>query len=94
MSAWLVPWTETIGFWAAALTTVAFVPQVIETFRSGGHGMSWWMLALFGVGVGLWLIYGVLRMSAPVIVANGVTLLEVVLIVSLKGWRHFSESRP
>jgi MtN3 and saliva related transmembrane protein len=89
MGAWLYPWTETIGFWAAALTTAGFVPQVIETWRSGGRGVSWWMLALFGTGVGLWFLYGLLRMSAPVMVANGLTGLEVLLIVSLKGWRAF-----
>jgi MtN3 and saliva related transmembrane protein len=89
MGAWLYPWTEAIGFWAAALTTVGFVPQVIETWRSGGTGISWWMLALFGTGVGLWFLYGFLRMSAPVMVANGLTGLEVLLIVSLKGWRAF-----
>ncbi len=87
MGAWLYPWTESIGFWAAALTTVSFVPQVIETWRTGGNGISWWMLAIFGTGVGLWFVYGLLRMSAPVMVANGLTEVEVLLIVSLKGWR-------
>jgi uncharacterized protein with PQ loop repeat len=47
------------------------------------------MLALFGTGVGLWFLYGFLRMSAPVMVANGLTGLEVLLIVSLKGWGAF-----
>jgi len=87
MNAWLFPWTEVIGFWAAVLTTISFVPQVIETWRSGGGGMSWWMLTIFGTGVGLWLVYGVLRMSAPIVLANGLTLAEVLLIISLKSWR-------
>jgi len=51
--------------------------------------MSWWMLALFGTGVGLWFLYGFLRMSGPVMLANGLTGFEVLLIVSLKGWRAF-----
>jgi MtN3 and saliva related transmembrane protein len=87
MSAWLFPWTETIGFWAAALTTVSFVPQVVETWRTGGNGMSWWMLVIFGTGVGLWLIYGALRMSAPIMLANGITFAEILLIITLKAWR-------
>jgi MtN3 and saliva related transmembrane protein len=89
MNAWLVPWTETIGFWAGALTTAGFVPQLIKTWRSGGDGMSWWMLALFGTGVGLWFLYGFLRLSAPVMVANGLTELQVLAIIGLKGWRAF-----
>jgi MtN3 and saliva related transmembrane protein len=88
----LHPWTETIGFWAALLTTIAFVPQLFKTWRSDEDGMSWWMLALFGAGVGLWFVYGLLRMSGPVMLANGVTGLEVVAIVGLKGWRR-SNSR-
>jgi MtN3 and saliva related transmembrane protein len=81
---WLHSNTETIGFWAATLTTVSFVPQVVRTYRTGGKDLSWWMLAMFGSGVGLWLAYGILRASSPVTVANGVTAFLVLCIVALK----------
>ncbi len=81
---WLHSNTESIGFWAATLTTVSFVPQVVRTYRTGGKDLSWWMLALFGVGVGLWLAYGILRPSPPVAFANGVTGFLVLCIVGLK----------
>ncbi len=84
---WLAPYNEAIGFWAAALTTVAFAPQVIRTWRWGGEGLSWTMLALFGLGVTLWFIYGLLRMSGPLMLANGVTGLQVLLLIALKVWR-------
>ena len=46
--------TELIGFWAALLTTIAFAPQVLRTWRLGGHELS--MLSLFGAGVTLWFV--------------------------------------
>jgi len=76
--------TEAIGFCAGILTTIAFLPQVIRTWRMGGASLSGWMLALFGTGVGLWFVYGFLRMSRPVMFANGLTGVQVVLILGLK----------
>ena len=85
---WLRSYSEVIGFWAAVLTTIAFAPQVVRTWRSGGDGLSWMMLALFGAGVGLWLLYGLLRMSGPLILANGLTGLQVLFLLVLKIWRR------
>ena len=81
---WMEAHTEGIGFWAAALTTVSFVPQVLRSWRSGGQGLSWAMLALFATGVGLWLLYGILRASAPLILANGLTEIQVLFLIALK----------
>jgi MtN3 and saliva related transmembrane protein len=80
--------TEAIGFWAGILTTVAFVPQVVRTWRVGGHALSWLMLALFGAGIGLWLLYGYLRMSAPLMLANALTGAQILFIAALKSWRR------
>ncbi len=77
---------EAIGFWAAVLTTSAFAPQVLRTWRAGGEGLSWITLTLFGLGVGLWFVYGLLRMSGPIMLANGVTGLEVLFLITLKAW--------
>ena len=76
--------TEAIGFWAAILTTVAFAPQVVRTWRVGGKELSWTMLALFGMGVGLWFVYGYLRMSGPLMLANGLTGLQILVILAVK----------
>lgn len=83
---WLNAHSEMIGFWAAVLTTVAFAPQVVETWKTAGEGLSWLMLALFGAGVGLWFLYGVLRMSGPLMLANGLTGLQVLFLMGLKVW--------
>jgi MtN3 and saliva related transmembrane protein len=75
---------EAIGFWAAVLTTAAFVPQVVRTWRLGGRELSWVMLALFGTGVGLWFVYGYLRDSRPIMLANGLTGMQVIVIAAGK----------
>jgi MtN3 and saliva related transmembrane protein len=75
---------EAVGFWAGLLTTVAFAPQLVKAWKTGGEGLSWAMLALFGVGVGLWFVYGMLRMSAPIMTANALTGAQVLAIFALK----------
>jgi len=81
---WLNDQSEMIGYCAGTLTTIAFLPQVIRTWRSGGHALSGLMLALFGTGVSLWFVYGFLRNSKPIMLANGVTDLQVLVILVLK----------
>lgn len=81
---WLHDQSEVIGYCAGMLTTVAFLPQVIRTWRSGGHALSGMMLALFGTGVSLWFVYGFLRNSRPIMLANGLTDLQVLEILVLK----------
>jgi len=76
-----------IGFVAATLTTISFVPQVIKVWRSRStHDVSLGMYALFTLGVAMWLAYGLLIHSWPVILANFVTLLlaGMVLVMKLK----------
>jgi MtN3 and saliva related transmembrane protein len=80
--------SETIGTVAAILTTSAFAPQAIRTWRMGGEGLSSTMLAFFGTGVGLWFIYGLMHSSAPIILANGITGLQVLFIFAVKTWRR------
>jgi MtN3 and saliva related transmembrane protein len=75
---------DAIGFLAGLLTTVAFAPQLIRTWRMGGHELSWTMLILFGTGVSLWLYYGMVTASAPLMVANGVTLVQVMGMAAIK----------
>jgi MtN3 and saliva related transmembrane protein len=83
---WLRAHPDAIGFWAAVLTTVSFAPQVVETWKTAGEGLSWMMLALFGSGTALWFLYGVLRMSGPLMLANGLTGLQILFLIALKLW--------
>jgi MtN3 and saliva related transmembrane protein len=79
--------TSTIGFIAALLTTVSFVPQVLKIWRTrSAKDISLGMYSLFTLGIAAWLVYGVLIDSWPVIVANLVTLILAgsVLVMKLK----------
>ena len=79
--------TSVIGFIAAILTTVAFVPQVMKIWRTrSAKDVSLGMYTLFTIGVVSWLVYGILIESWPIILANCVTLLlaGVVLLMKVK----------
>lgn len=77
--------TEWLGFAAATLTTVAFVPQAWKTWKSrSADGVSLRMYLIFTLGVALWLVYGTLLGSRPMIVANIVTLALAVFILYMR----------
>ena len=77
--------TQTLGFVAAACTTLAFLPQVIKTWRSRStKDLSLFMFLVFSTGVTLWLIYGMLRGDWPLILANLFTLSLAVIILAFK----------
>lgn len=74
-----------IGYPAAFLTTVAFVPQAWKSWRTRDlSGISLPMYALFTLGVALWLAYGVLLGSVPIMLGNGVTLALASVVLVLK----------
>jgi len=76
---------DTLGLIAGTLTTAAFVPQVVRTWRTRStRDISLWMFSLFSAGVGLWLLYGIQIGSLPVIAANVVTLALSLVILYLK----------
>lgn len=76
------------------MTTLSFVPQVIRTFRTkSASDLSTAMLLFFGTGVFLWLLHGLLVHSAPIIAANLVTLILVLMIAVLKTYYNRASRR-
>ena len=76
---------DALGLAAGALTTVAFLPQLLKTWRSkSARDISLGMFVLFTVGVALWLVYGLFTGAVPVIAANTVTLILALTILTLK----------
>lgn len=74
-----------LGYPAAFLTTIAFVPQALHSWRTRDlSGISLPMYALFTLGVALWLGYGLVIGSLPVIAANAVTLVLASVVLWLK----------
>lgn len=78
---------EAIGLMAGVLTTLSFLPQVRQTWRTKStKDISLPMFLSFCTGVLLWLVYGMMIHSLPVMLANGVTfvLSGAILIMKLK----------
>ncbi len=77
--------TDWIGSSAATLTTTAFIPQAWKIWRTRHTAdISLVMYALFTLGVALWLIYGILIASWPIIIANSITLLLAGMVLAMK----------
>lgn len=80
-----MPWPDILGYSAALLTTLSFIPQVWLTFRSRDvRGISLGMYATFALGVALWLGYGVLLGAWPIVLANAITLALALAVLAMK----------
>ena len=76
---------EVVGYSAAILTTVAFVPQALKSWQTRDlSGASLPMYSLFTLGVALWLAYGILLGEWPIIVANTITVALSGAVLALK----------
>ena len=81
----MTPLVDAIGYAAGTLATLAFVPQVVKTWRSKSvDDLSLTTLATFTTGIALWLVYGVRVGSIPIVLANAVTLLLNAVLIVLK----------
>ena len=76
---------ETLGYMAGILTTIAFVPQVLQIYKTkSAKDVSLAMFLLFTAGVGMWLLYGIKSHAVPVIAANSITLILSGVILYFK----------
>lgn len=76
---------DSIGYVAAALTTLSFFPQALKTLRTDDtRSISLAMYSLFTSGVAIWALFGLLSGNGPVIVANGFTLIPAAFVLQKK----------
>jgi len=76
---------EILGFLAAILTTSAYLPQVYKIWKTKNtESVSLTMYLVMFLGVFLWLIYSLFIKSFPLIVANTLTLLIILIILYFK----------
>jgi MtN3 and saliva related transmembrane protein len=74
-----------VGYIAGTLTTVAFIPQVARAWNlKETRDLSLAMLLLFAAGILLWILYGLWTDAMPIIAANGITFLLVLLLLGMK----------
>ena len=75
---------EFFGYFAAILTTAAFLPQLIKTLKTKkAEDVSLITLIMFITGVAFWIIYGYKISSSPILIANIITfLLNLFILIS------------
>ena len=74
-----------LGLIAGMLTTVAFIPQAVKTWKTRNtRDISLGMFTIFCAGTLLWLLYGIRIGALPVIVANAITLVLALTILVFK----------
>jgi MtN3 and saliva related transmembrane protein len=84
--------SSSIGYFAAFLTTVAFIPQAYQSWKTRDlSGISLPMYTLFTSGVTLWLVYGFYIDSMPIVIANAITLVLSTIVLTLKSIEVFSK---
>jgi len=76
---------EALGFIAACLTTLCWLPQALKMIRTKDtRSLSLFAQSALTLGVGLWLIYGLLLGNFPLIFANSISFVLVATILALK----------
>ena len=74
-----------VGFSAGALCTLAYLPQALRSFRTKSVGdISLTMLLSLNVGLLLWVTYGFMLHSLPLILPNAVTFLLAFPLLIMK----------
>lgn len=77
-------WTKIIGLAAGVCTATSLIPQVVKTIREKkAEDVSLVMLLVLGVGIALWIVYGLKRNDLPIIATNAFSLLVNITMVIL-----------
>ena len=82
---YVIAYQELLGFVAAGLSAISFLPQLIKIWRFRSvKDISTGMYVIYAVSVILWLVYGIILKSEPLILAEILTLVLVCTILTLK----------
>lgn len=80
-----VEYVSIIGYLAAVLTSIAFLPQVVRTYRTQDvSGISLPMYGLMSAGVALWIVYGICLRAWPIVLANGTSMALALSVLCMK----------
>jgi MtN3 and saliva related transmembrane protein len=77
--------TEILGMTAGTISSITFLPQVIKTWQTkSAKDISLWMFLLVTGSVILWLVYGLLKNSIPIIYTNSMVLIMSLIMLYFK----------
>jgi len=76
---------DIIGFVAGILTSINMIPQIIKSIKTKKvEDVSLWMYIIYDIGLALWVTYGVMILSYPIMVMDGIAFLCSLLVTYLK----------
>jgi len=77
--------TEAIGYFGSFLTSITFIPQVYQAWKTKSVGdLSTWMMLIVILSTIVWLVYGFRIGSSPVLVANTIVLVLSLVLLYFK----------
>ncbi|HET8720021.1 MAG TPA: SemiSWEET family transporter [Candidatus Nitrosotenuis sp.] len=78
-------WLTLLGSMASALVAVSFVPQIIKGYKTKRlDDVSYWLMILISIGMGLWIVYGIEKKDPVIIGANVATVCLNTTLLCLK----------
>ena len=76
---------ELLGYLAATLTTVSFIPQALKVYKTRNtQAISLSMFLVLNLGVICWAIYGIYLKNTPIVAANIITFVFSAYILFMK----------
>lgn len=76
---------DVIGYLGSFVGTIVMLPQIIKSIKTKSvDDVSWVMLWLYVINCALWLTYGVLMPSNPIILCNATALLIISAEIYIK----------
>lgn len=80
-------WIEVTGLIGSALSSITFVPQVVQAWKTKSVGdLNLSMMVIVTLSTVIWLVYGFGRGALPVIIANSIIFVLSLLLI----WFKFS----
>lgn len=78
-------WTEIMGHLGALLSSITFIPQVLQAWKTKSVGdLSMNMLLIVVTSTVVWLVYAISLELLPVIIANSIIFLLSSLLIYFK----------
>ncbi|RYZ19336.1 MAG: hypothetical protein EOO16_20215 [Chitinophagaceae bacterium] len=85
---------EVLGMIAGSISAITFLPQVIKTWRTkSASDISLLMFTFATISVILWLVYGIVKQSVPIIYTNSMVLLFSLIMLYFK-FRYGKQQTP
>lgn len=73
---------DIIGLFAGTCVTISVIPQILKVWRTKKvKAISLKTFSILTFGIGVWIVYGILKNDLPIIITNGVSFCLNLLMV-------------